>query len=134
MEKKIKEKTGVNLAGMAASTWNNAGTWEEKDCTVWAKEALSSGLKAAATTSDPKAEVTEVHQVEGGLHFAFVRCQFHPPFCAKGNLHARSRELPYLLMWANRVSGSQLELLLAVEARAGGRACPAAPCHSHSQP
>ena len=63
---------------MAASTWNDAGTWEEKDCTAWAKEALSSGLKAAATTSDPKAEVTEVTKVEGGLGSSWLlTSQFH---------------------------------------------------------
>lgn len=46
---------------MSASVWNNAGTWEEKDCSEWAKEQLQTGLAVEAGT----ARVTNVTNVKG---------------------------------------------------------------------
>eukprot|EP00035_Acanthoeca_spectabilis_P007645 m.140013 g.140013 ORF g.140013 m.140013 type:complete len:146 (-) comp14026_c1_seq3:4219-4656(-) len=54
---------------MSASVWNNAGTWEEKDCSEWAKEQLQTGLAVEAGT----ARVTNVTNVKGHVHVLHVR-------------------------------------------------------------
>jgi hypothetical protein len=57
---------GGSVAGTGASAWNAAGTWEEKDCSAWARGCLTKHLKTAhaaagvgdeALTNSPEAVV-----------------------------------------------------------------------------
>ena len=62
------------------SVWNQAGTWEEKDVTVWAKETLKESLQTATFVfpdSSPApgalARVATVKKLDGHASFATVR-------------------------------------------------------------
>ena len=52
------------------SAWNKAGTWEEKDCTTWAKDALQEKL-LASSTGDWR--ITKVEIGSGHASIATVR-------------------------------------------------------------
>eukprot|EP00041_Stephanoeca_diplocostata_P021279 m.492672 g.492672 ORF g.492672 m.492672 type:complete len:83 (-) comp21785_c0_seq4:2615-2863(-) len=55
---------------MAASQWNKAGTWEEKDVSAWAKDTISGGLASVSTQS---AAVSSVDSVDGHVQVLHVR-------------------------------------------------------------
>lgn len=52
----------VGIVAMSRSVWNNAGTWEEKDCTEWALGLLRDSLASVATDN---ARVDKVRKVNG---------------------------------------------------------------------
>lgn len=53
-----------------ASAWNKAGTWEEKDCTNWAKESLE---KIMLETSTSEWKITKANVDSGHASVAMVR-------------------------------------------------------------
>lgn len=64
----------------STSAWNQAGTWEERDVTAWAKESLSQALQLTTYTlpeSAPApgalARINKVKEVDGHASFATVR-------------------------------------------------------------
>jgi hypothetical protein len=71
---------------MSRSVWNNAGTWEEKDCTEWACGSVKDMLASAATDG---ASVVSVKKVKGesvgppptdaGAHHSYTRTLHHSP-------------------------------------------------------
>jgi hypothetical protein len=72
---------------MSRSVWNNAGTWEEKDCTEWACGSVKDMLSSAATDG---ASVVSVKKVKGecvGPTPHSHRCRRSPP------LHTRTTPL-----------------------------------------
>ncbi|KAI8463768.1 MAG: hypothetical protein J3K34DRAFT_135846 [Monoraphidium minutum] len=60
-------------AGTSASTWNAAGTFEEKDATEWAKGALKAALAGAAGGGAGGPRVTGVSSVAGHANIWFIR-------------------------------------------------------------
>lgn len=70
--------TPTSSKGDAASAWNHAGTWEEKDTTEWCKNHLQKRLlqtKVEAPGSDVshlRCSITEVKDVEGDASVAMV--------------------------------------------------------------
>lgn len=76
----------VSSNGVKGSEWNQAGTWEEKDVSSWAKERLTALLQAAqdscAEVTLPSessgavtAKVTKVKSLTGEAHIVYVRKQ-----------------------------------------------------------
>lgn len=70
----------------AGSEWNQAGTWEEKDVSSWAKERLTALLQKAqascpevtlpsGSTAAVTAKVTKVKTITGEAHMVYVRKQ-----------------------------------------------------------
>lgn len=60
--------------GGAASAWNKAGTWEDKDTLSWWKERLASALTAVSVeTSLGTATITDVENIKGEASIASVR-------------------------------------------------------------
>jgi len=57
------------------SQWNKAGTWEEKDCTAFSQEILTTSLANVKCTSDDgtAVEITSVKDVQGHAHVLVVR-------------------------------------------------------------
>ena len=69
---------GGSGSGTAGSAWNNGTTWEEKDCSAWAKEALEGRLKgltaaAAAAAGGWVAKSSKVKEVEGAASVVATR-------------------------------------------------------------
>lgn len=79
--KRIEIPVSTNTAqGASGSAWNKAGTWEEKDVTVWAKESLKKALlqtqyTLAESSPAPGAQciITSFTATEGNASFAMVR-------------------------------------------------------------
>ena len=46
-------------ASSRGSAWNSAGTWEEKDLSTWAQDALSAQLKGLKASATPTAEAMQ---------------------------------------------------------------------------
>jgi len=74
IEELPKEETAAVPQG--ASAWNKAGTWEERDVTVWAKESLERALMETSFTFPSEwgafASITAA-KVEGTASYATVR-------------------------------------------------------------
>ena len=69
---------GGSGSGTAGSAWNNGTTWEEKDCSAWAKEALEGRLKgltaaAPAAAGGWVAKSSKVKEVEGAASVVATR-------------------------------------------------------------
>lgn len=79
--KKLDTPTPTSTqTGGDKSAWNQAGTWEEKDVTPWAKESLKEVLQKATFSfpdSSPApgatARISKVKKVDGNASFATVR-------------------------------------------------------------
>lgn len=56
--------------GLTTSSWNTAGTWEERDCTDLVKNQLSSVLNRVAV---PSCNVSKVEKVEGEAQIVWAR-------------------------------------------------------------
>mmetsp|Transcript_77032 Transcript_77032/g.212878 ORF Transcript_77032/g.212878 Transcript_77032/m.212878 type:complete len:363 (+) Transcript_77032:1030-2118(+) len=79
------ERPAAGGGGGAGSEWNQAGTWEEKDMTAWAKERLTSWLQNALVFSEVDlpsgkpatvtAKVTKVKSLTGEAQIIFVKKQ-----------------------------------------------------------
>jgi len=72
---RIDTKGGNSGGGSGASAWNSAGTWEEKDCSSWARACLTKYLKTAhaaagvgdeSLTNFPEAVVSFVVCIQWG--------------------------------------------------------------------
>ncbi|CAJ1389336.1 unnamed protein product [Effrenium voratum] len=80
----VTETKEASLA-KAGSEWNQAGTWEEKDASSWAKERLTAWLSDACVSSsnvtlpsgtgEVTAKVTKVKSLSGEAHIVYVRKQ-----------------------------------------------------------
>lgn len=57
----------------AASAWNQAGTWEEKDTTAWCTSCLKKHLTAAAVPGIYSAKVKEVKDCSGDASVVLTR-------------------------------------------------------------
>eukprot|EP00040_Diaphanoeca_grandis_P039855 m.260366 g.260366 ORF g.260366 m.260366 type:complete len:143 (-) comp39743_c0_seq1:24-452(-) len=56
----------------ASSLWNNAGTWEERDCSKWAHARLTELLESASEAPNG-ASITAVTSVTGHTHLLHLR-------------------------------------------------------------
>ena len=70
---------------MSRSVWNNAGTWEEKDCTEWACGSVKDMLSSAATDGASVASVKKVKgecvgptPTDADAHHSYTRILHHP--------------------------------------------------------
>lgn len=86
--------TGQVKNGM--SVWNNAGTWEERDCTAWARESLTKALlettyvlPASSPAPDALVTVTKVKSCDGHASVAVARgkTRFIYEWCVKIEWH-----------------------------------------------
>jgi len=80
----------------STSAWNNAGTWEEKDCSVWAKESLTKALMETTYVLPPSSPapnalvtVTKVKSCDGHASVAVARgkTRFIYEWCVKIEWH-----------------------------------------------
>jgi activator of HSP90 ATPase len=68
----LEQQPQQQQAGQSA--WNAAGTWEEKDCSAWAKDRLKSILQSLSSKSgSDNISVTKVKDVEGEASITVVR-------------------------------------------------------------
>jgi activator of HSP90 ATPase len=60
--------------------WNNAGTWEERDVTQWAKDELTAMLQATCVNSGGvDVKITDVRFVGTAEVYATKRMASSPP-------------------------------------------------------
>eukprot|EP00933_Yihiella_yeosuensis_P005590 TRINITY_DN11013_c0_g3_i1.p1 TRINITY_DN11013_c0_g3~~TRINITY_DN11013_c0_g3_i1.p1 ORF type:complete len:547 (+),score=163.24 TRINITY_DN11013_c0_g3_i1:242-1642(+) len=72
----VADSSPTASSDVTGSEWNQAGTWEEKNCSSWAKERLTALLQEAQiSSSDVTAKVSKVKKLEGEAHIVFVRKQ-----------------------------------------------------------
>lgn len=94
--KQVDSGAAAEMSGVL-SEWNQAGTWEEKDMTSWAKERLSAMLGEAVVpaeqvtlpsgkTATATAKVTKVKSLNGDAQMVMVRKQAKPGFNFDANL------------------------------------------------
>eukprot|EP00039_Didymoeca_costata_P001597 m.53611 g.53611 ORF g.53611 m.53611 type:complete len:162 (+) comp10874_c0_seq2:121-606(+) len=59
---------------MSTSTWNKAGTWEERDCSQWAKDVLTTKLGAITCDhNEHTVKVSSVKSVTGNANILHAR-------------------------------------------------------------
>mmetsp|Transcript_18182 Transcript_18182/g.23937 ORF Transcript_18182/g.23937 Transcript_18182/m.23937 type:complete len:224 (+) Transcript_18182:130-801(+) len=74
--KTLAEASGSEVFRQGSSSaWNAAQTWEEKDCTEWAKRRLKELLMPleVEAPNNVTVEVTQVESLTGDAHIAVVR-------------------------------------------------------------
>jgi hypothetical protein len=74
IESAVQAKPAAAKAG--ESQWNTAGTWEEKNKTIWATDRLREVLicsQSVGIVADDKIEFTDVKKIEGDAQICIVR-------------------------------------------------------------
>lgn len=64
---------GTDAESTLVSAWNKAGTWEERDVTTWAVDALKSAITATRHTWDGYSATVQSCEVKGHASVAMVR-------------------------------------------------------------
>ena len=132
--------SGSGAPSLASSSWNTAGTFEERDVTKWAEDKIKAAVLGATSICDVNAsesvlvEATAVNAFDGHASVSFIRgkkkypfdmsfdvawtCELSSGASVSGKLHVRefSSESPDLdteLRWDSRASAGASAAKLA---------------------
>lgn len=91
---------------IGASAWNHAGTFEERDCTAWAKEQLGALLRAVEQqpgAGGVSVRITELASCNGEAHQWIFRQKKRAGFEFRCGGQAESKHMRMLLMMMRRL-------------------------------